>query len=100
MAGQPSDLHTGIASWTITFRQDHTWRYDGVLSGPLSGMHVDGSGSWRVRGRTLVYTAGSSSGTSVVTMAHDELTLTPDPVLALPATGKPVETTYRRNLRP
>jgi hypothetical protein len=95
VAGQGVDRF-GLHDWHVTFVRG-TWKYAGQLGGALSGMHVDGQGHWQLRGNTLLFAVGATSGSSIVKISERELTMTPHPILAKPGSGNPVITTYVRH---
>jgi hypothetical protein len=83
-----------IKSWRIVFSTNQQWTYSGEMTGKFAGMHLNGSGTWKVSSGVLEYTAGENKGRLTPTIRQRILTLSPDPVV-MPDGKTPVVTTYK-----
>ena len=89
--GKPEKIN--IDGHNATFKNDGTWTYVTILSGPFTGMEMNGKGTWRIVDSTLIYTAGNKKGKSKISIENGILKLNPDPVLAFDGNDA-LETTY------
>lgn len=87
---------SNIESWVVTIEEDHTWRYEGAMSGPWEGMRLVGDGFWKLSSGGFEYTAGVNHGTSRVEVSGTTLVLSPDPVITPPGGSGFVDCSYQR----
>ena len=89
--GLPSKMF--IKEYKMTFLPDGNWSFNSELTGKYAGMKMNGSGTWRVKEETLIYTAGDNSGKSQIEIKDGILRLNPDPVVVFNGI-EPVATIY------
>ena len=79
----------------MTFHPGGQLSYQGSMTGGLTGMSLQGDGSWRVGNGRLLYRGGDNQGSSALDVGIGTLSLSPDPVVAIPGGGD-VDTMYIR----
>jgi len=83
-----------LQSYRVEFLENGEWKYSAAMAGSLSGMKMQGSGTWNIQSGNFDYTAEQNKGQSKITIQGNILTLSPDPVVLDPK-NKAV-TTYER----
>ena len=92
--GAPSKIN--IKSLQAEFSADGKWSYSVSMTGQYEGMELKGSGTYKLSGNELEYTAGENNGKSQVQIKNGLLVFSPDPVVK-PNGGKDdVDTEYER----
>lgn len=92
--GTPSAVN--IKQYEAEFLSDGTWRYEATMAGPFVGTRMKCSGTWKLDGPVLEYSAGDNTGRTRVTISGRVLTFSPDPVV-MPDGKTPVTTRYERS---
>jgi hypothetical protein len=80
---------------TMTIAGDGTWTSASTMSGSMAGMSLKAVGTWRLDGAVVRFTAGSTAGSSNVSLDGTRLVLSPDFVLRKRGT-EPVVAEYVR----
>jgi hypothetical protein len=80
---------------TITIAGDGTWTSTSTIAGSMAGMSLKAVGTWRLDGAVVRFTAGSTAGSSNVSLDGTRLVLSPDFVLRKRGT-EPVVAEYVR----
>ena len=87
-----------IQKYEAEFLGDGTWEYRATMAGRFAGTEMKGSGTWKLDGEFMQYSAGANTGRTRVAIVGNVLTLSPDPVVT--PGGKTKSTTrYERAKR-
>jgi hypothetical protein len=85
-----------IDQYEAEFQTNGTWTYNATMAGRYAGTHMKGSGTWKLTGDVLEYSAGANTGRTAITVSDKVLTFSPDPVV-MPDGKTPSPTKYERS---
>lgn len=95
VAGSAPDS-INVKRWRINLAANGQWTYSVEMNEKYSGKRLDGSGSWKIVSGESEYTADGIKVKSRLMIRDGKLTLSPDPVVAMPGGHPAVMTTYKR----